>query len=174
MKRILQFLDIMVRLALVSALVFGFAWALMQWAKHRPTIAADDSGALVLTAAAATTHGPPEIRFSTFKGEKNIGWWDFDTQSLSWKIDVEYADRYQVELRYSRPGSAATGLELRVGDATLVASAPGTGGWDKWQTIPLGTIALAAGDGQDVTLKAIGLPSKGVINFVRIKLTPDE
>ena len=83
MKRnFLQALDILIRTALVAGLVFGVAWGLMQWAKHKPTLEADNSGVFHLSAADASIHGPPEIRFNTLRKVKNIGWWDFDTQWL--------------------------------------------------------------------------------------------
>lgn len=169
---IILLLDSTLRTALVAGLVFVFAWSLVQWAAYRPAVEADADGVFRLLAEDAVCHGPPEIRFNTFAGEKNIGWWDFDSQWLEWKVDVETAGKYDVSLRYSRPGEVSTGLELVVGGATLATPVPGSGGWDRWKEVDLGEIELAVGEGQMATLKAFDLPSEGVINFVELVLTP--
>ena len=77
-----------------------------------------------------------------------------------------------MELHYSRPGSLGTGIELAIGEATLTGVAPGTGGWDQWNTITVGTIELREGAGQTLTLKAVDSPSPPIINFVSLKLRP--
>jgi hypothetical protein len=167
---ILRTIDTLLRTAAVTGFVFGFAWLLVLWAAPRP--AANQANNIRLLAKDATTHGPPEIHFNTRYGEPNIGWWDRQDQSLSWKFDHALGRRYQASLRYSRPGTAPAGLELTLGAARLVAKAPGTGGWDQWRTIKLGTIDLPAASAQTATLKCFDLPSEGVINFVELTLSP--
>ena len=168
-RTILRILDTLLRTAAVAGFVFGFAWLLVLWAAHRTEV--DQTGNIQLLAKDATTHGP-EIRFNTNYGEPNIGWWDRQDQSLSWKIGQVQAGRYQASLRYSRPGTAPAGLEFTFGPARLAAETPGTGGWDKWRTIKLGTIDLPAAPSQTATLKCFDLPSDGVINFVELTLSP--
>lgn len=172
-RAILRTIDTLLRTAAVTGLVFGFAWLLVQWAAHRPAVIADQGGGIRLLAKDATTHGP-DIRFNTRYGEPNIGWWDRQDQSLSWTVDHAQGGRYQASLRYSRPGSAPVGLELMFGPARLVGEAPGTGGWNQWRTIQLGTIDLPPTPAQTVTLKGFNLPSEGVINFVELILSPIE
>ena len=166
--------DSLLRAALVVVLVYGLAWGLMQWAKHQPTVSADDAGVIRLLAADATLHGAPEIRFNIFRGVKNIGWWDQDTQWLTWRLDVEQGGSYLAELRYAPVGAGPVQLALTIGDASVTGAIHAGGGADPWQTIPLGTIALAAGDDQSAALKVVDLPSPGVVNFVWIELKPVE
>ena len=63
-------------------------------------------------------------------------------------------------------------LILQIGDNTLTAPAAGTGGWDKWADIELGTIQISHSGKQKITLKTLAPPSEGVINLVHLKLTP--
>lgn len=170
-RAILRTIDTLLRTAAVAGLVCGFAWLLVLWAAHRPAVAADQAGGIRLLAQNAVTHGP-EIRFNSTYGEPNIGWWDRRDQWLSWKVAHAKGGRYQVSLRYSRPGAAPVGLELALGSARLVAEAPGTGGWDQWRTIPLGTIEMPAAPAQTATLKCCDPLPEGVINFVELILSP--
>ena len=157
---------------LVFALVFGLIWALTQWAKYEPPIEPDPEGTISLTSTAAQVHGSPKIRLESFAGEKTLGYWDFDTQWVTWDATIPKADNYTVSLRYARPGKPSVGLSLKIGDNTLTAPAPGTGGWDKWVDIELGTIQISQLGKQKITLKTLAPPSEGVINLVHLKLTP--
>ena len=158
--------------AFATALVFGVIWGLTQWAKYEPPIEPDPSGTITLTSSKAKTHGPPQIKHESHAGEINIGYWDYDTQWISWEIDIPQSGNYTVDLRYARPGKSSVELMLEIGDNSLTASAPGTGGWGKWQNEQLGTIQLTQGKKLTITLKAKNPPSEGVINFVHLKLTP--
>ncbi len=166
-------LDSIAKTLLVAGLFLGLVWILVRIAAWEPKCTPGAGGDLVLSAKAAVLHGDG-IRFETLNGIEDVGWWDFDTQWLSWKIALEGPGRYEATLRYSRPGTASVKLDLAIGDTVLHCTAAGTGGWKQWKSIPLGTITLPAGKTTTCTLKAIDPPSKGIINFVSLKLVPSE
>ena len=155
--------------SLVFSLFLGLVWALAQWAQYE---APEPEGIISLTATAAQLHGSPDIRLETFAGEKTLGYWDSDTQWISWEASIPKSGEYTVSLRHARPGKPSVDLILQIGDNTLTAPAPGTGGWDKWNNIELGTISISHSEKQTITLKALAPPSEGVINLVHLKLTP--
>ena len=157
---------------LVTALVFGLMWALTQWAKYEPPIEPDPLGTITLTATEAQTHGSPQIKLVSYAGENTLGYWDYDTQWISWEASSPQPGNYTVTLRYARPGNSSVDLILKIGDNTLTSPAPGTGGWDQWVNIELGTIHLDDSEKQKITLKTLAPPSEGIINLVHLKLTP--
>ncbi len=167
-------IDSVVKTLLVAGLLLGSVWILVRiaaWEPEKPALLSE--GTLVLSAKAAILHGDG-IRFETLDGVEDVGWWDFDTQWLSWETDIEKAGEHRVILRYSRPGSSSVKLDLAGGGTVLHAVAAGTGGWKQWKSIDLGCIDLSAGKGQTFTLKAIDPPGKGVINFAGLELVPVE
>ena len=164
-------IDSVIKTLLVAGLLFGCVWILVRIAAWEPKKPAASEGTLVLSAKAAILHGDG-IRFETLDGVEDVGWWDFDTQWLSWEIDIEKSAEYRVLLRYSRPGSSSVKLDLAGGETVLHAAAAATGGWKQWKSIDLGCIDLPAGKGQTFTLKAIDPPGKGVINFAGLELVP--
>jgi len=157
---------------LVFTLVFGLMWALTQWAKYEPPIEPDPLGTITLTATEAKTHGSPQIKLEFYAGEKTLGYWDFDTQWISWEASSPQPKNYTVTLRYARPGNASVDLILQIGDNTLTSPVPGTGGWDQWINIELGIIPISDSGKQTITLKTLDPPSEGIINLVHLKLTP--
>lgn len=159
-----------VRVLLVVAIVLGLVWLLTQWAHQRSLPEPEPDGAITLLATGAQLHGPPQIKKETHAGEKNIGWWDHDTQWLSWKTRIEKPGDYRVSLRYARPGSSKVKLILHAGENTLHASTQGTGGWGNWKNTDLGTLHIDGSGEMKISLKATQASSKGIINFVHLKL----
>lgn len=175
-------LETAAKIVLVAALVFGFSWALVQVAqwKSAPEVTEEkpvietQQVPLILLAKDAELNGGGQIKLENFKGKENIGWWDYDTQWISWKLSVPQAGNYKAVLFYSRPGDKKITTKLTLGTSTLTSSVSGTGGWDKWSQTDLGTMQLTAGEKMECSLKVENLQGKGVINFIRIELTPIE
>lgn len=179
------------RTIVVAALVFSFSWVLVKLAKQKSkpvaeaveTIKSETKGKtakqakrvpLILLAKDAELNGGGKIKLENFKGKEDIGWWDYDTQWISWKLDIPQGGSYQAELFYSRPGKKKITTKLMIGKVVLESRVPGTGSWSKWSQTDLGTLNVATGKNVECSLKVEDLPGKGVINFISIKLTPVE
>ena len=163
---------LLITATVVSISIFLFMWSLVQLIKDEPQVESLPDGTVILTSTAAKLHGPPEIKHESLAGEKDIGYWDYDTQWISWSIPTPPPGNYAVTLRYARPGSSKVDLTLTIGKVSLKKAVPGTGSWDRWKSIKFGNITVVKGKQQPINLKASKPPSTGVINFVFIKLTP--
>ncbi len=126
-------IDFVVKTLLVAGLFLGVVWVLVRIAAWEPKQVPDPDGSLILSAKAAVLHGDG-IRFEILDGVEDVGWWDFDTQWLSWEIDIEKAGTHRAILRYSRPGSSNIKLDLAGGGTVLHGVAAGTGGWKQWKS----------------------------------------
>ncbi|SHK18374.1 hypothetical protein SAMN02745181_3368 [Rubritalea squalenifaciens DSM 18772] len=162
---------ILVRTVLVTALVVGVIWGLRWWAMYKPVIHPDAAGQVELKAKDAQLHGEPEIRYNLYEGKPNIGWWNEESQYLSWKTKGVSAGSYQVVLEYSRAPEAKLQLELKAGEQTLLGEVPPTGGWGKWSELSLGVLELSSSEVSELELRAITPDGGEVVNLVRVTLT---
>ena len=157
---------------LISIFVFGLIWGIFQWAKYEPPVEPNPEGSILLSAPAAQLKGSPQIKLESLVKEKNLGYWDFDSQWISWDVDVKKIGNYSVELNYARPGKSSVDLILQVGENSLITPVAGTGGWKNWKKIPMGVIHLSKMGKQTITLKTKNPPSEGIINYISILLIP--
>lgn len=127
---------------------------------------------MIFLAETAQINGKGEAKLEQFKGEKDIGWWDFKSQSLSWDFPaVTKPGLYQLEVRYSRASLKPCTFNLKIGSAQHKITLPGTGGWGSWKTLKLTILKLKPQKAARISLHVLELPQKGVINFVHLKLT---
>ena len=176
-KRIIICCSSIAKTLLVAGMVFAFGWSLVhiaEWKSRKPAVEAAANGEIVFPADSAEIHGKGEARVNNFKGQRNIGWWDMESQWLAWAVNVKETGQYEVKLHYARHTTKEIDMEMTIGETTLKIIGPGTDGWDKWKEISIGTMNLTKGKEQVFTLKAVDLPSEGVINLVTITLTPED
>jgi len=72
-------------------------------------------------------------------GQVEAGEW------LTYALNVTATGTYEVQARVASNRSGPFGLEASVGNQSVTATFSGTGGWQSWETVTLGNIALAAG-----------------------------
>lgn len=114
---------------------------------------------------------PTTIRYNVSRGVKNIGWWNHDSQWISWRMNVETAGKYKAVLRYSRSAKGDIPLMFSVGEQNLSFSIPTTKSSSRWKTVEIGNISLNAGDKQFVALKVDKAVNNGVMCFANLELT---
>ncbi len=166
---------------LAALMVFSLTWGLTQlavakenWQERKNMVEAEVDGRILLKSAAAKIVGPGQARFNVYEGVENIGWWDYATQSLSWRFVCGQTGDYRVEMQYALPRNV-TEYEIAVSDQKLSGRVEGTGGWNRWaDTAPEGILKLEKGGEYALELKATKVSDAGVMNLGQIRLIPVE
>jgi putative membrane-bound dehydrogenase-like protein len=100
-------------------------------------------GSITLPATAAEIYGG-DITFE--QPFQNIGCWHGEHDFAAWTVEMDRDAKYEVYLDYACHDSVAgNAFVLEGGEPALHARAGGTGGWDKYRQIKIGTLALKAG-----------------------------
>ena len=131
--------------------------------KVLPGQAAD--GSVTLSAELADLHGGVQVE--TIDGQPNVGWWTNPRDFVSWSFQVTRPGRFDVTVAYASPADSK--FEIAAGDRKMPAATGSTGGYQKFETVKLGTIELKPG-AVELTLK----PQEGwqAINLRSVVLKP--
>ena len=109
----------------------------------------------------------------------NIGYW-LDREAFpSWPVRVVGVPlgsvqpvRFGVTLVYACDnGSAGSGFRVEAGNARLDSVTVGTGGWQQYREVFLGSLDLVPGI-QEIRVKAVTKPGEAVMNIREIRLEP--
>ena len=107
------------------------------------TIHAKANGTLSLPASKSALHGT-QFRFEQKYG--NIGFWNQADEYVTWTIEVPVSGEYKVTLDYACPADVAGNTcKLDCSQQALRATVPGTGSWDDYQQLDIGTLKLKKG-----------------------------
>jgi putative membrane-bound dehydrogenase-like protein len=110
---------------------------------NNPTVVKPVDGTLSLLATQCEIFGD-EIDYES--DLKNIGMWRNEKDHVIWSVQTEKAGEYDVYFDYScHNDSAGNAFAFEGGEPMLQGKVEGTGGWDKYRQIKIGTIRLAAG-----------------------------
>ncbi len=142
-----------------------------RFAGNQPAIVRPDKGVLALPATNAEIYGGAII----FEGKPfdNIGNWHGADDHAVWRVQLDEAKRFDVWLEYAcDPGSAGNRFVFEGAMPALRGQIAGTGGWDKYRTTKVGTVALEAGS-QRLTLRPEGQPRGALIDLRGIYLVPE-
>lgn len=101
-------------------------------------------------------------------GGFNIGWVE-PGEWVTYDVNIPRAGSYRVLLRAARHTSAASLVEVSIGDRGVQGGVEGTGGYQTWQDVDLGTVVLPVGR-QVVKI----LFTDGDVNLNRISFIPNE
>ncbi|MFL5730339.1 MAG: cellulase family glycosylhydrolase, partial [Cytophagaceae bacterium] len=84
-----------------------------------------------------------DLQYSNAEAAPTVGWTE-NNDWMQYTVNVSASGLYTVKVRVAGNGGS---LSLSSDGVTLInnAAIPGTGGWDTWQTVTLGSINLAAG-----------------------------
>ena len=124
----------------------------------------DLDGVLDLGAFAAQLQGPG-LRIA----DGALAYWNDSRASASWTMDVTTPSVYDVVARVAHPTGGST-LAVAVGEQRLTAAMPATGNWNRFHTVHLGSVTLAAG--KDQVLRALPGAAWNALNLESIRLLP--
>lgn len=132
-------------------------------------IAADEAGALKLTAVRAEVFGPTLV-FEPVN--QNLGFWGSEADRAAWNVTVERPGRYQVWLHYAcHDDTAGNAFVVRAGEQRLRSKVNGTGTWDYYRREPLGELDLSAGQHR-ITLESDGPIAGHLMDLFELSLEP--
>jgi hypothetical protein len=136
-------------------------------------LAQDKDGTVRLTADDAEIHGAT----ARVEGdqERNIGYWVDASDTVSWQAKITHPGRFQVEVVQACPqDTAGTDYSLTVGDRTISGTVAATGGWQSYQTVPVGKVTID--QAVNLTIKLVPAKLKGlaVMNLRAVVLIPQE
>ncbi len=101
------------------------------------------NGAAALTASKAFVYGG-QITFETEFG--NLGYWHGEADRAVWHVRVPAAAVFDVYLDYACANeSAGNTFALDGGEPALRGKVAGTGGWERYRTVKVGTLKLPTG-----------------------------
>jgi putative membrane-bound dehydrogenase-like protein len=141
-----------------------------QFAGNDPRIVRPgDEGSLLLPATAAAIYGG-DIAFEPVF--QNIGMWHGEADVVAWSFELADDQQFDVLLEYAcHDGSAGNRFQLEVQDARLAGTIVGTGGWDRYAKIRLGTIDLHKGPGR-VVFRSAGPIQGALVDLKQLTLVP--
>ena len=129
-------------------------------------------GSLTLQAAEAKLHGGT-IRFEDAKN--CVGYWTEAGDSVSWAFQLDKAGTFDVALTYAcEKGSGGSSFAVAAGGQRLEGTVASTGAWTAFETVKLGSLAIAKPGKHTLTLKASRKPGMAVMNLRSIVLKPTE
>jgi len=111
---------------------------------NRPEVVAPRAdGRVILPASAAEVFGD-SLTFEAKYG--NLGFWTANNDRAAWSFVAPHVGRYEVWLDLAcDDGPAGQALTVRLAGSTLTYSVAGTGSWDQYRRVNVGTVALPAG-----------------------------
>ena len=102
----------------------------------------------------------------------NLGYWLDASAFASWPIAAPRAASYRVVAEIAcQDASAGARCTLACGGARLEFEVAGTGGWQQYRKVELGTLELSAGRGE-LVLRASTKPGEAVLNLRSLALVP--
>jgi len=126
-------------------------------------------GSLKLTAANAAIYGPSLVLEKQFG---NLGYWSSAEDKAVWTVAVPKSGRYEVWLEYACDnGMAGNTFVIESGRARLPAQVAGTGTWEKYKQVQVGSLALEAGE-RTVTMRSEGSIMGALIDLRGMRLQP--
>jgi putative membrane-bound dehydrogenase-like protein len=129
----------------------------------------DANGVLKLSAENAEIYGTGLVFEAQFS---NLGWWTKEDDHAVWALEVPKAGKYTIQMNYACHDSAAgDSFLLRVGDSSQTHRVAGTGAWENYKQIELGTIELSAGRHR-VVMQSAGPIKSALIDLRSLRLVP--
>lgn len=115
-----------------------------KFALNRPAVVRPDAqGRLRLDAVQAEIYGPSLILEEKYR---NLGYWSSPEDHAIWKVDLPRAGKYRLVLDQACANAAAGNLLLvEASGALLEFRVKGTGTWEDYRTVAIGTLNLPAG-----------------------------
>lgn len=128
-----------------------------------------EDGSLRLTARNCSIYGRSLVFEEQFA---NLGYWTSEDDMAEWVLHGVKPGRYEVTLEYAcHDGSAGDRLVVQVGDQRIEFKVPGTGDWENYRKVALGTLNLEAGEHRLIARSA-GPIRNALIDLREIRLTP--
>ncbi len=141
-----------------------------QFPGNRPSIVKQqDNGMVELTAITGRIYGPNVV----FEGKyNNLGFWSHADDRVAWTVELAQTGTYEVHLDYAcETSTAGNPFVLTLGTQSLRGKVKGTGTWDDYATVKVGTVKLQTTP-LEITFAAEAAPQGFLMDLRRILLKP--
>jgi putative membrane-bound dehydrogenase-like protein len=140
-----------------------------KFAGNQPAVVRANKGQLALLATNAAIHGN-EIAFE--EPFHNVGLWHGADDYVVWTVDVEKETSFEVWLDWAcDDGVAGNSYVLEGARPALGGKVAGSGGWDTYRQVKIGTVTLPAGI-RRLTFRPDGPPRVALLDLRGIHLVP--
>ncbi|MGC3967014.1 MAG: c-type cytochrome [Pirellulales bacterium] len=158
------------KLADLLAFVAGTRESPKSFAGNAPQLVRPEAlrGEFYLLPEQAEIFGPSLVFEPKFS---NLGYWRSPQDRAEWEMEVAQAGDYDVWLEYSLPPSAGGEFVLQAADVRLRGRSESTGSWERYRTISLGSMKLAAGK-QRIVVQSDGPPREALFDLKSIRIKP--
>jgi alpha-L-fucosidase len=129
----------------------------------------DAQGNVTLSATDANLHGD-QLKLEEQGGLPDIGFWDNGSEWISWTVHITKPGTYKVSANTATPTDEAK-FVIEVDDQKISATAPATGGWNKFAVTEQGTVEIVQPGNVLVKVRAADPAHWKAINLNSIKLT---
>jgi len=132
-------------------------------------ITPSENGTLILKASEASLFGS-EIELN--RQHDSLTNWKHSDNYVTWDIVLPQENQYELSINYALHDLfSGNAFSIRVGNAEMTSTLPGTGTWDKFHSHALGLVYLPSGK-QRLVIRALD-PIKGIFcELQSIKLIP--
>ncbi|MES2598188.1 MAG: hypothetical protein V4662_22830 [Verrucomicrobiota bacterium] len=129
-------------------------------------------GSITLMAKDATTWSE-NMRFEP-KPEKNcLGYWTEADDFAEWEFNVAKPGKYKVIVSYGcGGGNQGSEVELKQGAQSLKWTTQDTGGFQKWQEVPVGEIEITSTGTQRLVIDPVTKVKSAALDVQKVVLTP--
>lgn len=132
-------------------------------------VKADAKGVLKLLPQNAAIYGKTLILEKKYG---NLGYWSSEDDHAAWKLDVPTAGTYAVELEWAcADDNAGNPLVLQIGRKKMNLKVAGTGSWDDYRVVWIGTVELPQGR-VEASMRSQGPVRGALIDLKGVYLVP--
>lgn len=132
-------------------------------------VKADAKGVLKLLPRNAAIYGKTLILEKKYG---NLGYWSSEDDHAAWKLDVPAAGTYAVELEWAcADNNAGNTLVLHLGAKKFALKVAGTGSWDDYRVVWIGTVELPQGR-VEASMRSQGPIRGALIDMKGVYLVP--
>jgi len=136
---------------------------------YKPNLQAED-GSIVMHARTATVHGIM-LRFEPLPHKNTLGFWVKPDDYASFEFTITKPGKFSVEaLQGCGKGSGGSTVEFAVGDSNATYTVKETGGFQAFQTVPVGDLTIDKPGIHTLTVKAKKKPGVAVMDLQQVTL----
>ncbi len=126
-------------------------------------------GSIRLLAMNARIYGPTIVFEEQYR---NLGYWSSQEDHAAWNLEVEQAGEYRVQLDYAcEDGAAGDSYVISVAGQTVGGKVTGTGNWDTYKSLTVGTVKLAKGPAE-LFIRSDGSIKSALMDLRGVRLLP--
>src|SRR2546422_5796145 len=128
-------------------------------------------GHIVFSVLDASVQGN-KAKLESHTGNHRIGFWTDPADSVNWDFKPTRWGMYDLELAFSADDGDGTELQFDIAGQTFRVTRLSTGGWYRYQTLPIGRFYLARAEPFTLRVSCSALKGGAVMNLKAVTLRP--